>query len=117
MDDAIQKIVEAGIQAPSGDNCQPWRFVVKGNTIELYNLPERDNSLYNWGQRASYVAHGALLENMSIAASQLGYTLSIDLFPEKSDTNFIARVTLIEVEAKNEPLYDAIFKRCNNRKP
>lgn len=113
----IQKLIDAGIRAPSGDNCQPWRFVVNGNVIELYNLPERDNSLYNWGQRASYVAHGALLENMATAASQLGYTLSVDLFPDESDTNFIARATLIKGTAKSESLYDSIFKRCTNRKP
>ena len=22
----ISAVVEAGLQAPSGDNCQPWRF-------------------------------------------------------------------------------------------
>jgi nitroreductase len=26
--DAIEKILRAGLQAPSGGNCQPWRFIV-----------------------------------------------------------------------------------------
>lgn len=113
----IRKLIDAGIRAPSGENCQPWKFIIKRNIIELYNLSERDNSLYNWGQRASYVAHGALLENMIITAQQFGYNLSIDLFPDGADPNLIAYITITKTTTKNDPLYDSIFKRSTNRKP
>ena len=63
LESVIQRILEAGIQAPSGENCQPWRFRSRNDFIDLFNLPERDTSLYSWGQRASYFAHGTLLEN------------------------------------------------------
>ena len=33
----IRTILEAAIQAPSGENAQPWSFRVSGTTIELYN--------------------------------------------------------------------------------
>lgn len=48
MEEIIRQIIEAGIRAPSGENSQPWRFLLKGDLIELYNLPERDESLYKW---------------------------------------------------------------------
>lgn len=117
MQEIIKKIIDAGIRAPSGENCQPWRFEISGNEILLFNLPERDSSLYGWGQRSSYLAHGALLENMSIAASALGYDANIVLFPNPSQTNLVAHVTLSPVQPKNESLYPAIAKRATNRKP
>lgn len=61
----IKKILEAAVQAPSGDNSQPWRFEIRDRDgeIRIFNIPERDKSLYNYGQMASCVAHGALIEN------------------------------------------------------
>lgn len=117
MQEIIKKIIDAGIRAPSGENCQPWRFEISGNDILVFNLPERDSSLYGWGQRSSYLAHGALLENMGIAASALGYDANIVLFPNPSQTDLVAHVTLSPVQPKNESLYPAIAKRATNRKP
>ena len=63
--DPIRQILESGIQAPSGENSQPWRFKRERNgdveRVWLFNRPEADQSLYNYEQSGSYVAHGALL--------------------------------------------------------
>ena len=117
MGEILQKIIMAGIKAPSGENCQPWRFEVKGNEVLVFNLPERDQSLYSWGQRASLLAHGALLENMTIAGSELGYKTTINLFSESEKKNLVARVTFQKSIPQKEPLYAAIEKRTTNRKP
>lgn len=116
MDKDIQKIIEWGALAPSGENCQPWRFRVRGSEIEVFNLPERDYSLYSWGQRASMIAHGALLENMSVAASTLGYRTSIDLLPHPERLDFTARVRLSTADKKDDTLAEAIEQRTTNRK-
>lgn len=116
-DTALKKIINAATQAPSGDNCQPWRFVVRGNEIRVFNVPERDTSLYNWGQRAAYVAHGALIENISITASALGYGAKIDIFPESENPDLVAVIHLEKSTPKDEPLYSYIDKRVTNRKP
>jgi nitroreductase len=117
MEPDIKKIIEAGAKAPSGENAQPWQFKVVDNVIYQYLVPERDQSLYSWGHRASYVAHGAVLENIKIASSQFGYNTKIDLFPDKSDKNLLAKITLEKSSPKNEPLYPYIEKRVSNRKP
>lgn len=118
MQEAIKKILEIAIHAPSGENCQPWRFEVSGDRVRIFNLPERDNSLYNWGQRASFVAHGALIENITIAAVYFGYRASARLFPDPQDQNFIA---IVELEKLSSPVVDPLFsfidKRITNRKP
>lgn len=117
MKDTIRQIIAAGITAPSGDNCQPWRFCIGPDLIDVYNLPERDRSLYSWGQRASLVAHGALAENMRIAAAHLGYRADITWFPEPQTPELVTRVRLEPGERVQGPLYPAMFKRATNRKP
>lgn len=90
---------------------------MRENEISIFNIPERDNSLYSWGQRASFVAHGALLENIVIASSTLGYKAGIILFPDAANPNFVAIVTLEKSVSKDEPLYPYIIQRVTNRKP
>ncbi len=117
MEPDIRKILEAAIMAPSGENAQPWHFVVKNKNIKVYNVPERDQSLYSWGQRASFLAIGAAIENISISASNLGYTIDIKEFPDKSNLNFVADISLNNQQTKADPLYAFIAERCTNRKP
>ncbi len=115
--ETIQKILEAGVQAPSGENCQPWKFVVEDNKIDIFNIPEKDLSLYNFQQFGSMVAHGALIENIVIASSALGYKTSITLFPDQKDEKHIATLLLEKSISKEDPLYSYITKRVTNRKP
>ncbi|NOR70076.1 MAG: hypothetical protein GQ532_10360 [Methylomarinum sp.] len=113
----INKILEAAVQAPSGDNVQPWRFQVSEEltTIKLYNLPEKDNSYYNFNQMASYIAHGAVIENIDIASRHLGYQAQVNLFPDENELDLVAIIELSPVEQQDQPLYPAIFERCTNR--
>ena len=115
----IEKIVEAAAKAPSGDNVQPWRFEVSNEftQLNLYNLPEKDDSYFNYQQTASYIAHGAVIENMTIAAQHLGYKAQIELFPDSANMNHVARVDLMPATAECDPLYEAIVNRCTNRFP
>ncbi len=117
MRDAIQKILEIAVQAPSGENAQPWKFGIRDNQIHVFNIPERDQSPYNFRQRGSYVAHGTLLENILIASSALGFEAKFSLFPEKNDPDLVAVVSLHKSKPKNEPLYSYIVERATNRKP
>lgn len=115
MDSKLRNIVAAGIRAPSGDNCQPWRFRIRENSIDLFDVPQRDTSLYNYRQRASLVAHGACLENMAIAASALGYAAQMELFPTPGDDRHVARMALTPSAPAQEPLYGSIAERTINR--
>lgn len=112
----IRSIIEAGAAAPSGDNCQPWRIRVKGDTVSLYNLPDRDVSLFNFGQRASLVAHGAFIENVCIAATAEGLTATVVLFPDSRERELVAEIRLLPGDGKVDPLVKAIFERCTNRR-
>lgn len=116
MPDHIKQIIQAAVLAPSGENSQPWKFVVKDNFIYLYNVPERDLSFYNFKQYGSYVAHGAAIENILITASYLGYKCLIDLFPNTEDENLVASIKLERSNPSEDPLFSSIPKRVSNRK-
>lgn len=115
----IKKIIEAAIQAPSGDNVQPWKLEVSGDwrTLVIFNLPELDTSYYNYRQAADYVAHGALIENIAIASRHIGYRLDVSLFPDEGNPNHVATIKFQEAQPEFDPLYEMIFKRSTNRFP
>ncbi len=114
----LKQILETAIRAPSGDNCQPWRFRVKENVIELFNQPEADDTPYNFRQLGSMVSHGTVIESIIIKASTLGYRSEVILFPSVEDQNFIARITLIkDQDITPDSLSPFLSLRGTNRKP
>lgn len=117
MQEDMQKIIEAGSKAPSGENAQPWKFKVINNSIYQYLVPERDQSVYNYNQYASYVANGAALENIEITARALGLQPKTHILPDSKDSNLVAIIAFEKSQPKNEPLYEYIEKRVTNRKP
>lgn len=112
---ALTEILARAVHAPSGDNSQPWRFRIEGNTVSLFNVSDADETQYNFRQRGSYFAHGALIENILIAAKTQGYDGEVTLFP--GDAECTARITFTEAEAAQVPLAAVIEKRATNRKP
>lgn len=112
----IDYIIKAGIQAPSGDNAQPWRFQVHDNTIQVFLDQRADNSFFNYNQYATIISCGAALENMRLAASQLGLKAISETFPDERRKNWIASLTLKAGENNSDPLSNLIWERCTNRK-
>ncbi len=113
----IEDIVSDAVWAPSGENAQPWRFIIEDNLLHIMNIPEADNSIYNFKQRGSYIAHGALLENIVIAAQEQGYKTNIEIFPNTHNPECTAIVTFTQNSmSESSPLYQFIRKRVTNRK-
>lgn len=116
MKEIIEKILEESVYAPSGENCQPWKFAVDGSNIHIFNIPEADASLYNFEQKGSYVAHGALIENITIVALKYGYKVGVRLFPIREEPNLVATLALDRTNPRELPSYQYVAKRCTNRK-
>jgi len=112
----VSAIVSAALQAPSGDNCQPWRFRWDGRRLRVYFDPARAESFYDVDNRASWIALGAVLENMQLAAAPLGLSLSIELFPAAEVEPIVAVVTPQPSTPVPMPLAEAIETRCVNRR-
>lgn len=76
MDTQLEMLLTAATLAPSGDNTQPWRFVVDeaAGRILLQVDERRDPSPMNAGQRMARIAVGAMLENLLQQADASGWT-------------------------------------------
>src|SRR3989344_1894949 len=114
--DVIKKILAHAVNAPSGNNSQPWKFEVRGNKIYVFNISDGDITPYNFDQKGSYIAHGALIENISIIAGKYGYEVKTELFPDKNNLDNVAIITLEKGVAKKDPLFDYIVNRATNRR-
>ena len=112
----IEKIIQDGVSAPSGENCQPWKFEVRDNVLAVFNVPEADMSLYNSQQKGSYMSHGALIENITISADVYGYETTCSLFPDMNNEAHVANIVFITAQQKENVLYQTLYTRCTNRK-
>ncbi len=108
-------ILQAAVQAPSGDNCQPWRFHADQQKIKLSMRPEVDRSLFNVEQYATLIACGAVLENMGLAATRYGFESSIEYFPQPVDALRVADIHFQSDGIKEDPLQRYIPVRHTNR--
>jgi nitroreductase len=115
MTEALETLLAQAVRAPSGDNMQPWRFVVdaEAGTIVLDLDPTRDPSPMNAGQRMARIAIGAALENLLRAAGGLGWAAELDPDPRP----FLARVRLTPQGGVGEDLGRIATARVTNRRP
>jgi molybdopterin/thiamine biosynthesis adenylyltransferase len=116
----IRFIVEHGTLAPSGGNCQPWRFRFDGRRLWVVHDRERSRNLMDVVHRASYVALGAAIENIVIAAAHRGYRTEVESFPRAGDDSVVAALSF---ETGDNPLdtaaaslFPQLRQRCTNRK-
>ena len=113
MTNWIEPLLAAASQAPSGDNTQPWRFVVEGNAVGLEPVDSRDPSPMNSGGRMTRIAIGAALENLLRAAGSLGLKASLDADPRP----FLARVRILDAPAVFGSIEPGLTARSTNRRP
>jgi hypothetical protein len=118
--ETLQNILEAGVQAPSGGNSQPWRFQITNGGLSVCMVPEKDHAILNFGNRGTILANGALVENMVIAARHFGIEPTVQPFPDSSKPNLVAKISLKEKKDHKDSeatIFWAIWKRVTNRKP
>jgi hypothetical protein len=80
MDAWLTSLLQAAVRAPSGDNTQPWRFVVDAaaGRVEVHLDETRDPSPMNAGQRMARIALGAAVENLLRTAQSNGWDVELE---------------------------------------
>ncbi|KKP93858.1 MAG: Nitroreductase [Parcubacteria group bacterium GW2011_GWC1_38_6] len=116
MQEDIKRILEIATNAPSGSNSQPWQFKVRGKMVNVIALPQKDHPVLNYRNRGTWIAHGALIENIDIVASSFGYGTEIKIFPDKNQPNITAGIGLVSGLPKADPLFSVVPLRTINRK-
>lgn len=112
-DELIRFLLLAGIQAPSGDNAQPWKFITKNNKLSVLIDPDADRSFFNVNQIASIISCGAVVENIKIACSRVGIKPDIDYLSGENAVG--VSIGFHPAQTKKDPLFECIWKRHTNR--
>lgn len=110
----LETLIRAATLAPSGDNTQPWRFVVDAErgTIAFCVDETRDRSPMNAGQRMARIAVGAALENALRTARHNSWEATLE--PATSPALAVLRLHHNAVGAGE--IEEAIRSRVTNRR-
>lgn len=114
--ETLIKIVGAANLAPSGGNSQPWKFHIQSDSLVVTALPERDHPVFNHRLRGTFVAHGALLENIRVAASSFGYSVQFKHTFEPTLVTICAFTPADKTTDTETELADSIPNRHSNRR-
>lgn len=107
-------------RAPSIHNTQPWRFVVQGDSIELWADRSRGLATLDPSGRQLTVSCGAALEHLCLAVIAQGQRPAVALIPDPDSPDLLARVRLEGPGSPNAveaELIAAIPRRVTVRAP
>ena len=124
------QVVAHALLAPSGHNMQPWTVVLDtadANVLHLYADSSRLTPAVDPDSRQTVVSQGAFLAYLRVAAEQLGYSASFELFPDGSydETDLrtsmsqrpVARISLAKDASVTTKDYSSLFRADTNRAP
>jgi hypothetical protein len=116
MNHAIEQLMRAVVQAPSGDNTQPWRFEADNHAKRVHCCVDesRDVSSMNVAQRMSRIAVGAAVENLLLTAERCGWTVR-QVPPSAGALATLAWEGNLPEDLRDVPA--EIFHRVTNRRP
>jgi nitroreductase len=107
-------VVAAGVLAASAHNTQPWRFLPRGDVIDLEADARQDLGAVDPFARQKWLGVGCAVENMVAAAAGLGRQMEVAL---AEDGPAVARLSLGATAAARPELLDRISRRHTNRAP
>ncbi|MBK5307168.1 MAG: hypothetical protein JJD92_10810 [Frankiaceae bacterium] len=105
--------------APSKHNTQPWQFVLRDESLELYADPSRTLAATDPHRREMVISCGAAAQHAAVAARAAGFDVAMPLFPDGSDGPLtrISEVGPRSTTARDTDLLDAIARRRTDRGP
>lgn len=105
--------------APSVHNSQPWRFRLGADTLELRADRSRRLQVLDPAARQLMISCGCALFNARVALAAGRREVQVERFPDPSDPDLLARLTLTDRRAPWTPLVrlePAIGRRRSNRR-
>lgn len=115
----IEELIKAAIKAPSAGNNQPWNWHFENNLLFLLHDRVRSVSFGDFQHIASYIALGAAIENLNLAAFHHDIRTTVHYFPT-SDSRCTAVIQFSPQQNgvnlfQPSALYAAIDTRITNR--
>lgn len=115
--ETLHYVARAAMQAPSGDNVQPWRFATHDTGLHIHLDRQADGSFFDYRHVASLLACGAAVQNAVYAAGSVGLDATLSLFPDATKPDRVASLhcTPLGVPA-HEIMTAALWRRHTNRR-
>jgi hypothetical protein len=113
------RILAAAVRAPSGDNCQPWRFRFHDeDSVTITPDLERAKSFFDYETRATALSIGASIENMRVQAASEGMDTKT-VYVDEGTQHFSATLQFSPNEGVrvSHVRVGALFQRTVNRRP
>ncbi|NGP89727.1 Acg family FMN-binding oxidoreductase [Fodinibius halophilus] len=111
----LERLVEYGIQAPSGHNTQPWLFSLKEGEIRIYPDFDRAMPVVDSDHHELFISLGCAAENIAIAATSMGLRPRITVMRSKEDRDYISVALKRDSTIEVDELVDAIKIRQTRR--
>lgn len=119
----IQFLVTQGTLAPSGGNSQPWRFYYDEHTLWVAHDKQRSKNLFDPHHCGAYIALGAAVKNIMIAAAKKGYRTIVETFSNQGEMNQVESVAKLQFVADDDEallheaqLFSYLSHRVTSRK-
>ncbi len=106
-------IVAHAASAPSAHNQQPWTFFWRADKLECRRDPTRSTSFLDFRHSATWLAFGAVWENVLLAAGMVGKRVEAECFAEP-DLPLLLSFSAGAIT--RDPLASALALRCTNRR-
>ncbi len=100
----ITTLVKSGCAAPSSGNNQPWNWVYKGGILFLFHDTSRTNAFGDFLQIPTYISMGAAIENIYLAADNMGLEAMVSEFPIDNQSPLFAAIILHKKNNHDSPL-------------
>lgn len=118
--DVVRHAVAVATLAPSGHNTQPWRFVLRDRSVELWADRSRRLPVVDPDDRELVISCGAALDHLVLVLEHLGFPPAVELLPDGDSGDLLATVTVPATGAVRGNRLDevsAIVRRHTNRNP
>lgn len=118
--EVIRDAVMLANRAPSLHNSQPWRWVVKGATLQLWADRRRLMHATDSTGRELLLSCGAVLDHLRVALAAVGWDSATERFPDPDNPDHLATLQFRPIEtstATHRLRADAIRRRRTDRLP
>jgi hypothetical protein len=88
--ETTRRLVSDAVLAPSGGNCQPWKWLSAKDQLCLFHDRARAHTPFDPDCLGGLVALGAAAENLTLSAHAAGLQVVSQLFPSKDIPELVA---------------------------
>ena len=116
----VQAVLTESLRAPSAHNAQPWRITPRADGGYELHYDHLDYLPYDPDDRDAYLAMGAFLETMSLAAQRHGLIAGFTPVFSRNGTDLYVgcvRFRAAEADRPADPLAGPAADRHTNRQP